>query len=159
MKPPISFTVLGFPAPKGSMRAAGNRVIPSGGPANARAQADWGSALRSAAANALTAMGHTGVLYFVGVPLRFTAIWRMQRPGGHYHKKGPKAGQVKENAPKYPISAPDTSKLLRSTEDWLNKLVFDDDARIVETMMRKVYAAPGQEGAYIKIEQLQDGPT
>lgn len=154
----ISFVVQGFPSPKGSMRAAGNRVIPSGGPANRAAQADWGSALRSAASNALAALGSTGIIYFVGVPLRMTAIWRMQRPLGHYHQKGPNVGQLKKGAPKYPISAPDTSKLLRSTEDWLNKLVMDDDARIVETMMRKVYATPGQEGAWIKLEQLMNGP-
>jgi Holliday junction resolvase RusA-like endonuclease len=157
VKPPLIFVVRGFPAPKGSMRAAGNRIIPSGGPANRAAQADWGGAVRLAASEALAAAGSSGAIYFVGVPVKFTAIWRMQRPGGHYYKKGPRVGQVMDKAPKYPLSAPDTSKLLRSTEDWLNKLVFDDDARIVETMMRKVYALPGQEGAYIRIEQLQDG--
>lgn len=155
----ITFTVHGFPSPKGSMRAAGNRVIPSGGPANRAAQADWGGAVRLAATTALKALGYDGAIMFVGVPIRITAIWRMQRPMGHFYKKGPAAGTVRGNAPKYPISAPDSSKLLRSTEDWLNKLVFDDDARIAEHLMRKVYATPGQEGAWIKIEQMPDGET
>ncbi len=152
----IEFTVLGRPAPKGSVRAANNRVIPSGSPQNAANQVSWEAAVQNAARLALSATMSLGVIYFVGVPLRFTAIWRMQRPMSHFHKKGPNVGRVRDDAPKYPISAPDTSKLLRATEDALNKLVFDDDARIAETMMRKVYATPGKEGAWIKIEQLED---
>lgn len=152
----IEFTVFGFPSPKGSMRAAGNRVIPSGSPQNRASQADWGSAVRAAAVDALSRLGYSGSIMFVGVPLRMQAVWRMQRPMGHFHKKGPNAGKLRANVPKYPISAPDSSKMLRSTEDWLNKLVFDDDAKIAEHLMRKVYALPGREGAWIRIEQIKD---
>lgn len=152
----IEFTVLGLPAPKGSMRAAGNRIIPSGSPQNAANLVSWEAAVANAARLALSAIGSLGAIPFMGVPLRFTAIWRMQRPLSHFHKRGPFAGRVRDNAPKYPIGKPDTSKLLRTTEDVLTKLVFDDDARIAETMMRKVYVDPGKEGAWIKIDQLED---
>lgn len=154
----ISFLVRGFPAPKGSMRAAGNQVIPSGNPGNAANLRSWQTCLREAAAKAVDDLVGVGAqtIPFMGVPLRLTIEFRMQRPMGHYVKKGPNAGQLRPNAPKWPISKPDTSKLLRSTEDDLNKLVFDDDARIAETLMRKVYAAPGQEGAWIKIEELEE---
>lgn len=152
----IEFTVHGHPAPKGSMRAAGNRVIPSGSKENAANQRTWVAAVSHSAILALAAAGSAGVIMFMGVPLRFTAIWRMQRPTKHFYRKGPLAGALLPTAPKYPTKAPDTSKILRATEDALNKLVFDDDARIAETMMRKVYALPGQEGAWIKIEQLED---
>lgn len=154
----IEFTVFGRPAPKGSMRAAGNRIIPSGSPQNAANQVSWESAVQNAARIALATCLSSGVIYFVGVPLRFTAIWRMQRPMSHFHKKGPMIGRVLADAPKYPITAPDTSKLLRATEDALNKLVMDDDSRIAETMMRKVYVDPGKEGAWIKIDQLEEKP-
>jgi Holliday junction resolvase RusA-like endonuclease len=153
----IEFRVFGFPAPKGSVRAAGNRVIPSGSPVNRAAQVDWGGAVRAAALSAVEKMtGGAPLILFVGVPLFLTAEWFMPRPMGHFHKKGPLIGQIKGTAPRYPLSAPDTSKLLRSTEDWLNKLVWDDDARVVRTSMRKIYVDPGREGAWIKISQIED---
>lgn len=67
-------------------------------------------------------------------------------------------GDRTDNAPFVDWSGALTSKILRATEDALNKLVMDDDSRIAETMMRKIYALPGQEGAWIKIEQLEDKP-
>jgi Holliday junction resolvase RusA-like endonuclease len=152
----IELNVFGRVSPKGSMRAAGNRVIPGGSPQNAQAQVTWVAAVQNAARIALFEASSGGVIMFMGVPLRFTAVWRYQRPIAHFFKTGPKAGQLRPDMPKYPVVAPDTSKVLRSTEDALNKLVWDDDARIAETMMRKVYCLPGQEGAWIKIEQLDD---
>lgn len=154
----IEFTVLGFPAPKGSVRAAGNQVIPSGSPQNRNAQKSWGQDVREAASKALDLALGVGnfAIPFMGVPVRVTIVWRMQRPLGHYHKKGAKAGQIRDGMPKYHTTKPDSSKLLRCLEDDLNKLVFDDDSRIAETMMRKVYADPGKEGAWVKIELLED---
>jgi Holliday junction resolvase RusA-like endonuclease len=159
----IEFTVLGFPAPKGSMRAAGNRVIPSGNKANCDSLVSWESAVRQAATAALRVTPDPvlevplpGVIMFVKVPLRFTAVWRMPRLMAHFHKTGPKVGSLRDDAPRYPVAKPDADKLLRTTWDALTMLVFDDDSRIAETMMRKIYAPPGQEGAWIKIEQLED---
>lgn len=152
----LEFTVYGHPAPKGSMRAAGSRIIPGGSPQNAANQRTWVAEVANSARMALSAAGSLGVIMFMGVPLRFTAIWRMQRPLAHFVRTGPDAGHLRPDAPKYPTKAPDTSKLLRATEDALNSLVFDDDSRIAETLMRKVYVLPGQEGAWIKIEQLED---
>jgi Holliday junction resolvase RusA-like endonuclease len=152
----ISFTAFGLPAPKGSMRAAGNNVIPSGSPQNRANLANWQGSVRQAAVDAIAALGLTGTILFIGVPMKVTVIWRMKRPMGHFAKKGPSAGQLLASAPKYHITPPDSSKLLRATEDDLQGLVFGNDSCIAETLMRKVYAMPGSEGAWIKIEELEN---
>jgi Holliday junction resolvase RusA-like endonuclease len=156
----IEFTVLGVPAPKGSARAAGNRVIPSGSPANREALVAWGQAMRGTARDAV--MRHNirrglppETIPFMGVPLRIKIEFRMPRPLGHIVRKGADAGTVKLTAPKWHTTKPDVSKLLRSTEDELSGLVMDDDARFSEELIRKIYAMPGREGAWIRIEQLE----
>lgn len=154
----LEFTVLGNPAPKGSMRAAGNRVIPGGSPQNAANLRSWESAVREGARSALMVNTPSTIsssaIMFMGVPIRFTATFRMVRLMSHFAKKGEDAGRVLPSAPKYPVGRPDMDKLLRTTLDALTKLVFDDDSRVAETLMRKVYAAPGKEGAWILIEEL-----
>lgn len=157
----LEFFVFGNPAPKGSMRAAGNRVIPGGSPQNAANLRSWESAVRAGATNALlSAVPFNGsvngvpAIMFMGVPIRFTATFRMVRLMSHFAKKGEAAGRVLLSAPRYPVGKPDMDKLLRTTLDALTKLVFDDDSRVAETLMRKVYAEPGKEGAWILIEEL-----
>lgn len=151
----LEFTVFGNPAPKGSVRAAGNRVIPSGSSENQANLRSWESAVRLGAMNVLTfSFGGSPPIMFVDVPIRFTATFRMPRLMSHFSKKGETVGCVLPSAPKYPTSKPDMDKLLRTTLDALTRLVFDDDSRVAETLMRKVYALPGKEGAWILIEEL-----
>jgi Holliday junction resolvase RusA-like endonuclease len=151
----LEFRPRGHPAPKGSMHGRGKHVSRT----NAADQDDWGKNVMESAGAALKQAGYYGKIMFVGVPLRITAIWYMKRPRKHFFDKGPRAGELKPNMPKYPIGKPDTSKLLRCTEDWLNGLAWDDDSRVVETKMRKEYALPGMVGAWIKIEQMEDHPS
>ena len=125
--------------------------MPSGSDVNARRLKAWDTALREAAA---LAVGRVAVPPFVGVPLRATMVWRLVRPGGHFHAKGPHAGELRAAAPRWPITKPDGSKLLRSTEDTLTGIVWGDDSQIVEWFLRKCYAAPGEEGARLIIETL-----
>lgn len=149
----VTIDVLGTPAPKGSSRAmmrGGAAVnVPSGSDANRARLADWDSALRGAA---LASVGAVSAPPMIGVPIRMTVIWRMKRPAGHWH---PKTGALKPKAPRWPATKPDTSKLLRSTEDSLTGIVWDDDSRICEHFLRKEYAAPGREGARIVVEVLE----
>lgn len=154
----IEFVVLGSPAPKGSTRAGAGRVIPSGSPVNREKLVSWSSAVRDAAAKAVDRLVGVGVevIPFMGVPLRMKVVFRMQRPGGHFHKKGERIGQVRDDAPYFHDVKPDASKLLRSTEDDLIRVVIDDDCRFAEEYVRKIYAAPGHEGAWIRIEELRD---
>lgn len=150
----LSFVIHGIPAPKGSVRARGGQVIPSASAKNAADQADWGSCVRAAAIAALAGAGHAGQIAFLGHPLELRVVWRMKRPGGHFVAKGPLAGTVKATAPVLCSVVPDNSKLLRALEDHFNKLVWDDDARVAVSAQKKLYAAPGAEGATVQILAL-----
>lgn len=126
------------------------RVIASGSTANQRALKSWDVALREAAREAV---GDVPVPPFVATAIRVVIEFRLARPAGHWGK-GKNAGKLTPSAPKYPATKPDSSKLLRATEDTLNGIVFDDDSRIVSTQIDKVYATPGNEGARITIEAM-----
>jgi Holliday junction resolvase RusA-like endonuclease len=156
----IQFTVHGTPAPKGSQRAGAGHVIPGGSSVNRQSLISWSSAVRDAAAKAVDQLVGVGVevIPFVCVPLRLKIEWRMRRPTGHFYKTGPLIGRVREDAPYFHDVKPDASKLLRAFEDDIINLVIDDDSRFAEEFMRKIYAAPGKEGAWARIEQLP-GPV
>lgn len=146
---PVRIEVLASPAPKGSGRAiliAGRaRHVPSGSNVNRDALASWGGALRLAA---IRAVGAVDSPPFVDVPLRMTIVFRLARPAGHWGKRG-----IKPSKPPFPSMKPDLDKLLRSTGDVLNGIVYDDDSRIVSVGVDKVWAAPGTEGATIVVEE------
>lgn len=151
MRAPITIEVLGVPAPKGSARAmmvgGRPRVIASGSTANQSRLKSWDVALREAARDAVGAATSPP---FVGSPLRLEILFRMRRPSGHWSKRG----GLLPSAPRYPATKPDSSKLLRATEDSLNGILFDDDSRIVSTLVDKIYAEPGFEGATITVAEM-----
>lgn len=152
----IEFTVRGTPAPKGSFRSVGKGAAPSGSAVNRAALVSWSTDVRAAAARAVDQLVGVGVMVvpFVDVALRMRAEFRMRRPKSHYYTSGPRKGEVKDDAPRYHTTKPDASKLVRATEDDLIGLAMDDDSRIAEHFIRKVYAAPGREGAWICIEEI-----
>lgn len=53
-----------------------------------------------------------------------------------------------------PWSKPDADKLLRATLDGLSKVVYADDARVVELHVRKLYALGRGPGAVIRIRPV-----
>lgn len=152
----IRIEVHGTPAPKGSARAmlvgGRARVIASGSSANQRALRSWDVALREAAGQAV---GQCEAPPYVGVALRLSIEFRMARPAGHWGK-GKSAGKLRPSAPRFPAVKPDSSKLLRATEDSLIGIVFDDDSRIVDTHITKRYAAPGCEGATVIVMSMDE---
>lgn len=166
----LEFTVLGVPAPKGSSRAmmAGGKAVnvPFGSKVNELAQLSWDNAVRNAAVNAVhrscaasycDAHGDGGIdpvpaVFFGDVPLCIKVVFRMRRPKGHFKKDG----TLKANAPKYHKTKPDKDKLIRCTQDSLKGTVVLDDSLFSEGYARKIYAAPGSEGAWIRIEQLEE---
>lgn len=155
----IRIEVRGTPAPKGSARAmmvgGRPRVIASGSTVNQRQLKSWDVALREAAH---AAIGERTAPPYVDEPLRLEIEFRMRRPASHYSKAKKNRGQLLPKfATAYPQTKPDSSKLLRATEDSLNGIVFDDDARIVDTHITKRYAAPGCEGATITVAAMGAG--
>ena len=69
-------------------------------------------------------------------PIWFTAEFIFPRPKAHFRANG----QLKPSVPQYHSVKPDVSKLLRSTEDALTGVAYDDDARIAISTVHKRYA-------------------
>jgi Holliday junction resolvase RusA-like endonuclease len=149
--------VLGTPAPKGSVRAffkpgmARAMIVKD----NKDPQRAWDASVREAA---YEAVGKPEAPPFVDVALEVTITFRITRPGGHWGK-GKNAGKLAPTAPRWPRVKPDIDKLARSTLDALTGIVFDDDARIVDLKVRKEYAAPGREGAWIGVTPVSEDRT
>lgn len=148
----MAFRVLGSPAPKGSARAFLNKrsgraqLIPSGSATNAKKLASWATAVREAARDDV---GPRDEPVFVSRPLHVGITFLMARPAGHWGVKG-----LKPSAPTYPQVKPDIDKLARTTLDAMTGLVFDDDSRIALLVLRKQWASPGDEGAWIRVTEL-----
>lgn len=152
----IQFDVLGSPASKGSNRAMlrGGRAVfvPGGSRVNQAAIESWSSAVRSSIAIDLFDGSMPVVPLFVDRPLAVGIVFRMARPRGHWGK-GKNAGKLSPTAPTRPSVKPDIDKLTRSTLDAMHGSIFDDDSRIVELGVVKVYAEPGNEGASISVKE------
>lgn len=70
-------------------------------------------------------------------PLMLVAEFYVPRPKGHYGTYG-----VRRSAPRYPVTRPDATKLLRPLEDALTGILWQNDAQIVEQIVRKRYGEP-----------------
>ncbi len=82
-------------------------------------------------------------------PVRMDTVFYRVRLKGHYGKTGlNKAGRTTP----YPITTPDLSKLLRSTEDALTGYAYKDDAQIVEHHSYKKWG--DESGCEISIQEL-----
>ncbi len=137
----ISFWVSGRPAPGGS-RIPG---ISKSGKAFHRSASKYEKPWRQAVqAAALIAMKEQAFGLFDG-PVEFIFQFQVLRPKCHYKKDG----TLKPDAPKYPMVTPDNTKLTRSTEDSLNKIVWHDDKQVVDQHVSKRYA--DEQGAQICI--------
>lgn len=130
------FFVPGLPAPGGSKRYIGKgRIIE-----DCKRTTGW----RASVAGAAIQAGCTPI----SGPLGFTVLFYLPRPKGHFHKNG----LLKTSAPAYPTVRPDTTKLLRSTEDALKGIAWHDDAQIVWQVASKRYTLSTEVGAEIKVE-------
>lgn len=152
----IILDVLGTPAPKGSGRAmligGKARHIASGTTANQLALKAWDVAVREAAH---AAVGDVAAPPYVATALVMAVEFRMARPASHWGT-GKRAGRLKESTPLYPIGKPDSSKLVRATEDSITGIVWDDDSRVGLHLVDRIYALPGREGATILICRRDD---
>ena len=140
----ISFRVHGTPAPMGSKRHVGNgKMIES-----SKAVKPWRQDVASAAVDALPPEGWTPM----DGPLGLHVMFIFPRPASHYGT-GRNAALLKPSAPAYKQSAPDLSKLVRSTEDALTDAgVWRDDARVAHILAEKTYG--DSPGAVITIRSL-----
>lgn len=136
----IQFTVYGIPQPAGSKRAfvmpgkngSKPRAIVTDANPNAR---DWKNAVASTAI-----ASHNGTGLLIG-PLSFVARFYRPRPRGHYGKAGL---NKKGRETPFPTSKPDAGKLARGTIDALTKVIWHDDAQIINERSIKLWGEPAR---------------
>lgn len=136
----ITFTVHGHPEPAGSKRSVpmGQRwgVID----ANPKAKG-WKGKVEQVAGEIMAGRP------LLQAPIRLELRFFVQRPKGHYGKKG-----LLPSAPPYPATKPDVLKLARGVEDALTGVVYRDDAQIVDEVLEKHY---GPERVEISVREIR----
>lgn len=147
----VEFTVYGLPGPQGSKSFKGMRKTADGKTRAVMVESSkkvkpWREAVMDAA---LEALGLDGM--FDG-PLRVSMVFTLPKP-----KSAPKRRKT------WPLSPPDLSKLVRSTEDALTVCGFwRDDSRVLSMSARKVYPGEGpgaldRPGAVVFVQELEEG--
>ncbi len=85
-------------------------------------------------------------------PLAVRLIFYVDRPSGHYTKKG----TLRSWAPRYPKVKPDLSNYIKGIEDCGNGILWKDDARIIHLYAAKLYADECPPRIIISIEPLDE---
>ena len=138
----LTFVVYGLPAPQGSKRHMGNGILVE----SSKAVRPWRTDCKHAA---LACIPHD---WDPSLPMSVSIVFRFKRAKAHIGKKG-----LKPSAPAHNTSGRhgDLSKLVRSTEDALTGVVYDDDRQIVTLAASKRYCVGDEpQGAVITITTL-----
>lgn len=85
-------------------------------------------------------------------PLMVCFEFTMPRLKAHFRQSKKDGATLREDAPTYHTSKPDTTKLVRSTEDALKGVLWADDAQIAVQTASKTYGE--KPGCRITITQL-----
>jgi Holliday junction resolvase RusA-like endonuclease len=134
----IAFTVYGKPEPAGSKRAfvKGGRAIVTDDNPNSRS---WKQEVRSKAAEVMFA--HNPTLELFDGALSLDLRFYLKRPQSHFGT-GRNAGVLKDSAPRFHTTRPDSTKLTRAVEDALTGIVWRDDAQVSTQVIAKLYGEP-----------------
>lgn len=132
----------GVPKPGGSKTAMLHRHTGRIIVKDASRNEDWKASIR------LFAHESIGDNMISGRPIALHIVFQMPRPKHHYNSKG----ILKSSAPKWHTSKPDATKLLRCLEDSLTGVAWDDDSRIVDQHVQKVYA--DKPGAWVEVDEV-----
>jgi crossover junction endodeoxyribonuclease RusA len=138
----LTFVVYGLPAPQGSKRSLGNGILVE----SSKAVKPWRQDVKHAALACVPPGWDTTK------PMAISIVFRFKRPATHIGKKG-----VKPSAPEHNTSGRngDLSKLVRSTEDALTGVTYDDDRQIVTMNVSKRYCVGDEpQGALITVTPL-----
>ena len=84
-------------------------------------------------------------------PMQLEIVFYQVRPKGHFGT-GRNKGKLKTSARLYPTVSPNLTKLIRSTEDALTNIIYQDDKQIVKTIASKEYS--DKSGALITITRM-----
>ena len=143
MSDEIVFQVHGVPAPGGSKRGFYSPKLGRVLMVEAcKRTSPWRALVSDAAAKA-----HQGPP--LAGPLRLDVEFVLPRPKHHTGAHG-----LKASAPHHHTSAPDATKLLRSTEDALRGICWGDDAQVAVQTVSKRYG--DRPGALVRVSRLVD---
>jgi Holliday junction resolvase RusA-like endonuclease len=125
----LAFTVFGKPEPKGSTRAFVPKgwtrpIITSANPS----LKDWEGTIRDELQRVMKVSDPVLLATIFDAPLMLSLVFHLPRP-----KSAPKRQTE-------PTKKPDLDKLVRAAVDALSTVLFRDDAQVVGTHSRKVYA-------------------
>jgi crossover junction endodeoxyribonuclease RusA len=138
----ITFTIYGIPAPQGSKRHVGRGVMIE----SSKKVKPWRQDVKYSAIEKKPADWDTAA------PMILSVVFRFQRPKSHFNKSG-----LRSSAPLHctSASAGDLDKLLRSTNDALTGILFDDDRQVISIDASKRYCGDGEpQGAIITLTAL-----
>lgn len=147
----ITFCVEGMnPAPQGSKKSLGNGIMIE----SCKNLKPWRNLVSCAAVESKAIL--------MRGPVKMSVVFLFTRPSSHFKRDGtlkilePSITSATHNrAPVYHAIKPDISKLLRSTEDALSKLLYEDDCRICGTTGDKRWTVGNERpGAIITIIPL-----
>lgn len=138
----LTFVVYGLAAPQGSKRSLGNGIMVE----SSRNVKPWRQDVKH------TALACIPPGWDLSLPMSLSIVFRFKRPQTHFGKKG-----VRPSAPQHCVSNRhgDLSKLVRSTEDALTGIAYDDDRQIVSMSVTKRYCTGDEpQGALITLTPL-----
>jgi Holliday junction resolvase RusA-like endonuclease len=147
----LSFFVAGVVSAQGSKRHVGRGILVD---QNANLQ-PWRDSICYAARQA-GGLPRGGPV-FKG-PVRVTLAATYARPKSHY-RTGRNAHLLKDDAPFYKTSAPDTDKVCRAALDAITASgLWHDDAQVAVLVANKRYVQQGDPGLAVQIDDLEE-PT
>jgi len=145
----IEFFVPGRPGPSGSLSSYHNKKTGKhiAAPAS-RYKKPWMQAV-----TAFAMMAYRGKL--LTGPISLSVEFVLKRPNEDWGT-GKNKDKLKDSASKYHLKPPDLHKLIRSTEDALTGVIWNDDKQVVTSSLLKRYVNSKEEktGALIVVEEL-----
>jgi Holliday junction resolvase RusA-like endonuclease len=151
MADPVSFFVKGRGRPKGSKRVVRGKNGRTLLLEQSAKEKPWRVLV---GATARLAMREQGRRRFEGVPLDVLMVFGFRRPQKHFLRS-----QLRDASPDYHTGAPDASKLARSVEDALNKVVWDDDSRVARLEVWKRFCDESEpEGVWVQVDEAKPFP-
>ncbi len=130
----VEFFVDGVPRPQGSKRGfvRGGRVVLV---ENSKYHKEWRRAVAVAAKEAMNPSAGEYIPRLEG-PLTMTLQFFFARPKSHF-RTGKYSEELKDSSPYRHTQTPDLDKLIRSVDDSLTGIVFEDDSQVVSLTSSK----------------------
>lgn len=101
---------------------------------------------------ALRELNALGLPCAQGQPFELLLVFYLPRPGGDFSKA---TGEILPSARCTPWAKPDLDKLTRATKDALTGLVWDDDARVVRSVLEKRFSTRTRDvGLWLEVRVL-----